>query len=294
VQLGNDKRAVFAWALYDWANSGFMTTVVAAFFPVFFKQYWSAETDVTISTLQLGFANSLASLFVALLSPALGAIADKGGAKRKFLLFFTVLGILNTGLLYYVPRGAWEAAVTLYALALVGFSGAIAFYDALILSVATRDNIHRVSALGFALGYLGGGLLLALNVLMVLMPERFGLKDADAAIRVSFITVALWWAAFSVPMFLWVAEPQAMAGSRGVLAVKAGLRELATTLRAVRRLRIVALFLAGYFLYIDGVDTVIRMAVDYGMALGFEPVNLIMALLVTQIVGVPAAGFAVP
>ncbi|MBS1222643.1 MAG: hypothetical protein H6R23_2263 [Proteobacteria bacterium] len=165
-----DRRQAVAWAFYDWANSAFATTVIAGFFPIFFKQYWSAEVPVTESTFWLGAANSLASLLIVLIAPLLGAIADRGGARKRFLLAFAALGILMTGALYGVGRGEWAWAVTLYVLALIGFSAGNIFYDALLVGVAGERKLDIVSALGYSLGYLGGGLLFALNVLMTLYP----------------------------------------------------------------------------------------------------------------------------
>lgn len=274
-------RKVLSWALYDWANSAFATTVMAAFFPLFFSQYWEGDS------LQLGLANSLSSLAVAALAPVLGAIADRGSAKKRFLLFFTALGVAMTGGLCLVSQGNWPAAFILYALAGIGFSGSLAFYDALMVSVAPRERFDLVSALGYSLGYLGGGLLFLLNVAFVLWPDTFGLPDKAAAVKLSFLTVALWWALFSIPLFLWVEEPR-NAGDPGQ-ALRQGLRQLAETFRQIRRLRPVFLFLLGYWFYIDGVDTIIRMAVNYGKTLGFDSDDLITALLITQFVGFPAA-----
>jgi MFS transporter, UMF1 family len=289
MSISPKTKKVTAWALYDWANSGFATTVMAGFFPVFFKQYWSAESEAGVSTLQLGLGNSLASLLVVFLSPILGAIADKGSAKKRFLLFFTFLGVANTALLYLVARGEWQIAIVLYALAMIGFLGGLTFYDALLVSVAEKRELHRISALGYALGYLGGGLLFAFNVVMVQWPEIFGLQDAGAAVRLSFISVALWWAVFSLPIFFFVEEPRTPHDLTGMAAIREGLRELLATFKHIRQLRVVVLFLAAYFLYIDGIDTVALMAVDYGLSLGFEANSLIVALLITQFVGFPAA-----
>ncbi len=285
----NDRKKVVSWALYDWANSAFATTVIAGFFPVFFKQYWGADMDVTTSTFQLGMANSTASLVIVLLAPILGAIADRGSAKKKFLLFFAAMGIVMTGSLYLVVEGDWMVAVGLYVLATIGFSGGNIFYDSLIVTVAGEKKMDVVSAFGFALGYLGGGLLFALNVWMTLSPHTFGLANAAEAVRVSFILVAIWWAAFSIPIFVFVPEPKAIKTRRGRSNVVAGFNQLFATFREIRKLRVVFLFLIGYWLYIDGVDTIVRMAVDYGMSIGFDSNNLIVALLITQFVGFPAA-----
>ncbi|MCK5286345.1 MAG: MFS transporter [Thermodesulfovibrionia bacterium] len=284
-----DKKKTVSWAFYDWANSAFATTVIAGFFPVFFKQYWSPDTDVTLSTFRLGAANSFASLIIVALAPILGAIADRAGAKKKFLLFFAMMGIVMTGSLYFVAKGDWILAVLLYALGIIGFSGGNIFYDSLLISVSNSRKVDFVSAFGFAMGYLGGGILFAVNVAMTLRPEFFGLSGQSEAIRLSFVLVAIWWAVFSIPLFLFVKEPVTRDKSTGWHAVVSGFRQLRMTFVEIRRLRIVFLFLLGYWLYIDGVDTIVRMAVDYGLSLGFDAKKLIVALLITQFVGFPSA-----
>ena len=275
--------------MYDWANSAYATTVMAGFFPIFFKQYWSAGADVTDSTFHLGLANSLASVLIAALAPLLGAVADRAGARKKFLLIFGLLGVVMTGSLYFVQRGDWVAATTLYVLASVGFLGGNIFYDALLVNVARTNQRDRVSSLGYALGYLGGGLLFAVNVWMTLQPQRFGLADAAEAVRWSFVCVALWWAVFALPLLIFVKEPRDDELHFGLAAIGQGLRQFRHTFHEIRQLRMVLLFLVGYWLYIDGVDTIIVMAVDYGMALGFDSNSLIVALLITQFIGFPAA-----
>ena len=287
----NDKRSVYAWAMYDWANSAYATTVMAGFFPLFFKEYFSASADVTVSTAQLGAANSLSSLIIVLIAPLLGAVADAGGLKKRFLFLFAYLGILMSAALALVAKGAWEMAVFVYVLGNVGFMGSNVFYDALLPAVAGEKEVDRVSGLGFALGYLGGGLLFALNVMMVQQPDWFNLSGEAQAVKLSFFSVALWWALFSLPLFLFVKEPK-NATAKGTLKVTAeGYRRLAKTLKKVAKLKGLQLFLVAYWLYIDGVDTIIRMAVDYGMALGFDAKKLITALLIVQFVGFPATLF---
>jgi UMF1 family MFS transporter len=285
----SDRKRILSWAFYDWANSAFATTVMAGFFPLFFKQHWSAGTAATVSTFQLGAANSAASIIVAFLAPILGAIADRGSTRKKFLLYFAAMGIVMTGALPFVAAGSWEAAIVLYIFATVGFSGGNIFYDALIVNVAPKEQMDSISALGFALGYLGGGLLFALNVTMTLTPQTFGLNDASEAVRLSFISVAVWWAIFSIPLLVFVPEPQNNTPGPRRNPLSAGIQQLKTTFKKVRQLRVVCLFLLGYWLYIDGLDTIVRMAVDYGMSLGFASKDLITALLITQFVGFPAA-----
>ena len=262
---------------------------MAAFFPIFFKDYWSFGTNTEQSTLQLGLANSLGSLVVVLLAPLLGAIADQGGTRRKFLFAFAFLGILACGCLYLVAAGQWVLAICVYVVAAVGFSGANTFYDSLLVEVADPERADFISALGYSLGYLGGGLLFGINVAMVLNPESFGLADATQAVRVCFLMVAVWWAIFSLPLLLWVRETPPVTYKRGWQAFAAGYRQLATTFREIRQLRTTLIFLVGYWLYIDGVDTIVRMAVDYGMSLGFATDHLLLALGITQVVGIPAA-----
>jgi UMF1 family MFS transporter len=282
-------RQKWGWAMYDWANSAFATTVMAGFFPVFFKGYWNAGIDTATSTFRLGVANSLASLLIVMLAPLLGAIADCMSRRKALLFSFAFLGVLMTGGLYLVSQGDWFLAAFLYVLALVGFSGSNVFYDSLLPFVTRKDEIDQTSALGFSLGYLGGGLLLSLNVLMVLYPEKFGLADGAAAIRISFLVVAVWWLVFSLPLMLLVDEPDGSAAAWSVEVVRAGFMRVWETLQEVRQLRNVWLFLVAYWLYIDGVDTIIRMAVDYGLSLGFDQNSLITALLITQFTGFPAA-----
>jgi UMF1 family MFS transporter len=284
-----NRSRVVAWALYDWGNSAFATTVMAGFFPVFFKQHWSEGLADTENSFWLGTANSLASLVIMVLAPVLGAIADQNSTKKHFLIFFAVVGIVTTGGLYFVAKGDWAWALVLYGLALLGFSGGNSFYDALIVTVAGARHLDFVSALGFAMGYLGGGLLFAVNVLMVLYPTFFGFSDVTSAVRVAFVTVALWWAVFSLPLLLFVPEPLMRPRLGGWQAVSGGFRQLRKTFQEIRRLRMVGTFLLAYWLYIDGVDTVVRMAVDYGLALGFDANSLMVALLITQFVGFPAA-----
>jgi len=282
------KRRIFAWTLYDWANSAFATTVMAGFFPVFFKSYWAADLPATESTFRLGLANSMAGLLVVLSAPLLGALADRGGLKLRLLALFAVMGIAMSGGLFFIAQGQWWLALVCYTLGVLGFSGGNIFYDALLVEVAPRDRWERVSALGYAAGYLGGGLLFAVQVWMVQAPALFGLADPAQAVRLAFLMVALWWALFSLPVLLWVDERKPARAPRGGL-VKSALRQLAATLGHVRTLPMTFVFLAAYWLYIDGVDTVVRMAVDFGLALGFGAGDLLAALLVTQLVGFPAA-----
>lgn len=281
-------RPALAWALYDWANSAFATTVLAGFFPAFFRQFWSAGVESSLTTFRLGMANAAAGLVIALLAPLLGAIADRGGHRKRMLLAFSLLGAGTTFGLFFVAQGQWFAAASLFALGTLGFNGGIVFNDALLLDVAEPADYDRVSSFGYALGYLGGGVLFAINVLMVVKPALFGLADAAAAVRWSFVTVAVWWVVFMLPLMFFVREQPArrVAGGHVLLA---GWRELAQTARQVAAQPLMWQFLLAYWLYIDGVNTVIKMAVDYGMALGLATPHLLGALLLTQFVAFPAS-----
>ena len=287
--MTDQNKKVWAWTVYDWANSAFSTTVMAGFFPIFFEKYWSNPNDVIQSTYQLGWANSLASIVVAALAPFLGAIADRGSAKKKFLIFFCYMGVVMTGGLYMVGQGQWQMAVMVYIAASVGFMGANIFYDSLLPSVAPKEKMNYVSSLGFALGYIGGGLLFLINVLMYLHPQWFGIADATTAIKLSFLSVAVWWGVFTIPLLLFVPEPQISDSLPLVRAISAGYRQLRITFTQIRQLKIIGMFLLAYWLYIDGVDTIIRMSVKMGSSLGFEAGDLITALLMVQFIAFPAA-----
>ena len=291
VQSGgrSSRRTIIAWAFYDWANSAFATVVIAGFFPIFFSQFWASELPDAKSTQWLGYASSAASLILVLSAPILGALADQLGAKKRFLLGFTLLGLLATGALYWVEAGHWQSALLFYLAGLLGFFGSNIFNDALITDVAAPGDYERASSLAYALGYLGGGLLFAFFVLMALMPERFGLADEGAAVRLAFLGVALWWALFTLPLLLFVPESRGLGRRTLSGAVRGAFSELALTFREVRRLPNTFVFLLAYWFYIDGVDTLMFMAVKYGLDLGFASSSLMVALLLTQFVGFPAA-----
>ena len=283
------SRQKWGWAFYDWANSAYSTTVMAGFFPVFFKQYWNAGLSATDSTFRLGMANSLASLIIVLMAPLLGAIADSMSRRKAMLFGFAFLGMLMTGGLYLVGQGNWILAVLLYVVSMVGFSGSNVFYDSLLPFVSNTEDVDRVSALGFSLGYLGGGLLLSVNVVMTMYPSWFGLVDSVSAVRLSFLIVACWWMLFSLPLMLLVKESRLSVDESPVHYIGQGFVRIWHTLHEVRALRNIWMFLIAYWLYIDGIDTIIRMAVDYGLSLGFDQNSLIAALLITQFVGFPSA-----
>ncbi len=284
-----NRRAIWGWALYDWANSAFATTVMAVFFPILFKQYWSHGIDINLSTFRLGVGNAAASLIVALMAPVLGAFADGGGHRKRLLIGFTYLGVLMTFSLAFIPQGNWPLALFVYAGGVIGFSGSVVFYDALLPGVAPAGQLDQVSSLGYGLGYLGGGLLLAANVAMTLRPGFFGLADATRAVRAAYICVALWWGLFAVLTFIWVPADAGVRGPGLGRQISDGWRKVRSTLKKIRQLKMLFTFLLAYWCYIDGVDTIVRMAVDFGMSIGFSSNDLVMALLITQFVGFPAA-----
>lgn len=284
---GYDRRQALAWAFYDWGNSAFATTVMAAFFPIFLGNYWIGDSGVD-STFILGNANGIGSLIVVILAPVIGAIADRMGARKRYLASLAFMGALMTALMFVVGRGDWRLAVVLYVLGLVGFAGGNVFYDSLLVAVAREDKRDLISSLGYALGYIGGALLFAVQVFMTLKPQLFGFSGPQAAVRTAFLMTAVWWALFTLPLLLWVKEPRVRAPMKGWPAVRAGFVELRHTIGHVRALRPVVLFLVAYWLYIDGVDTIVVMAVDFGRRLGFGTTPLIQALLITNLIGFPA------
>ena len=282
------NKEIISWSLYDWANSTFSTTVMAGFFPIFFKQYWSTASEVTVSTWYLGLANSIASIIVASLAPFLGAIADKASVKKKLLILFAYIGVISTGSLSMVSQGQWKIAIIFYVAASIGFMSANIFYDSLLPSVAPKEKREFVSSLGYALGYIGGAILFLINVTMYLNPQFYGITDAPTAIKLSFLTVAIWWAVFSIPVIIFIKEPTVQNDIGVLRSIKMGMSQLITTIQSIRELKIVTTFLIAYWLYIDGVDTMIRMSVDYGTSLGFSSSSLITALLMVQFIAFPA------
>ena len=283
------KKDAISWALYDWANSAFATTVMAGFFPIFYKSYWAIDLSNLESTAMVGYANSLSGLIVVLWAPILGAYADIGTKRKKLLLLFASLGILCTASFYFIPQGEWMLAALLYAIAAVGFSGGNVFYDSLIVSVSDNENRNRVSALGYSLGYLGGGLLFLINVIMFLNPQLFGIESQSNAVLLSFFMVAVWWAFFSVPLLRNVKEQDSeRENPRFFQALKQSFNEVYQTLSEVRKYKNVAIFLLAYWFYMDGIDTIVRMATAYGTDIGLEASSMITALILTQFVGFPS------
>ncbi len=277
------------WALYDWANSAFATTVMAGFFPIFFKSYWASDLSDAESTFVIGSANSIVGLVIAVSAPILGAIADAGNSKKRLLLIFATIGIISTGYLFFVPESSWKFAIIFYAVGVIGFSGGNIFYDSLLVSVSNQDQRNQVSSLGFSMGYLGGGLLFLLNVLMFSYPSFFGLSSQIEAVLWSFMSVALWWAIFTIPLLTGVKENKIYKNNSGLFTIiKIAFQNLYKTGLSIKQYKSAVIFLLAYFLYMDGVDTIIRMATSYGADIGLSAQSMIGALLLTQFIGFPA------
>jgi UMF1 family MFS transporter len=281
------SRQVMAWALYDWGNSAFALSVLAVLFPLFLGSYWSAGDEGATVTARLALVTFSASIIVSLLAPVLGAIADSGGYRKRFLFFLAVLGAVTTASLSLVDQGGWVSALGLFMLASVGYYSANVFYDSLIIDVSNPRYYGLVSSLGFSLGYFGGASLLALHVWLLRSPETFGFSDSVQVVKFAFVTVGIWWIVFLMPLMFIVREGKA-ASAGGDGTVKAAYQALMATFREIRKYRNVLVFLIAYWLYIDGVFTVIFMAVNYGQRLGFSSTDLVTALLITNFVGFPA------
>jgi MFS transporter, UMF1 family len=284
------RRTVRAWCLYDWANSAFATTIMAVVLPTFYSTVAAANLPPARATSYWGYTNSIAMLLVAFAAPVLGAIADHAGSKKRMLGFFAGAGVLATALLYMVSTGDWLLASFLYIYGRIGFSGANVFYDALLPHVAKPDEIDQVSAAGYAWGYIGGGLLLAVNLAWILYPSTFGFADGEMATRVAFISVALWWGLFSIPLFRRVPEPAVPnqpSGSKRYLRI--AFQRLRYTFQHIRQYGELLRFLIAYWLYNDGIGTIITMAAIYGAELGIPNEHLIGAILMVQFVAAPFA-----
>jgi len=281
------NKKVLSWAFYDWANSAFALSVLAVLYPLFLGSFWNDGSSGSVVTARLAWITAASSAIVCLISPVFGAIADTGGYRKRFLFLLALLGALATAALGIVGQGGWQMALALYLLASIGYYISTVFYDSLIIDVAKPRYYSFVSSLGFSVGYLGGALLLALHVWMLLTPETFGFSSTDTVIRFAFATVGAWWLIFAIPLLIFVPERHSAKEVTGH-AVRAAYKELRSTIGQIRQFRNVVIFLISYWLYIGGVFTVIFMAVNYGQRLGFSRQDLVMALMITNFVGFPA------
>ena len=292
TRLGLPTREIRAWAMYDWANSAFTTTIITAIFPVYFTSVAASDLPPGEATRLLARTTTIALGVSAILAPVLGAIADYAPIKKRLLGCFMAVGCVAAGCLALVEQGDWLMAAVLFGIGNIGFTASLTFYDSLLPHVAAPPDVDRVSSAGYALGYLGGGLLLALNVLWVLSPASFGLQDAGHASRVSFLSVAVWWLIFSIPLLTRVREPQVVLKSDAPSAMAliiTAFRGLIHTLRDLRRFKHAFLLLVAFVIYSDGINTIIRMATSYGTELGLDRGALITAILLVQFAGVPFA-----
>lgn len=281
------NRQVVAWALYDWGNSAFALSVLAVLFPLFLGSYWSIGDEGSMVTARLALVTLCASIVVSLLAPVLGAIADSGGFRKRFLFVFALLGAVTTAGLSLIAEGGWPWALALFMLASIGYYSANVFYDSLIIDVSNPRYYSLVSSLGFAMGYFGGASLLAFHVWILRAPETFGFTDTEQVVKFAFVSVGIWWIVFLMPLMMIVHEGKSSATVAGG-TVRAAYRALMNTFREIRKYRNVLLFLIAYWLYIDGVFTVIFMAVNFGQRLGFSSTDLVTALLITNFAGFPA------
>ena len=285
--MERNPKAISSWCMYDWANSAFATTIMAAVLPPYYGKVAGATLSGNLATVYWGYTNTISMLAIALFAPILGSIADHMGMKKGFLGFFALAGITASSSMYLIERGDWLLASFLFIVGEIGFSGSCIFYDSLLPHIAGPGDMDSVSSKGYALGYLGGGLLLALNLAWISFPELFGFRDSAVACRASFLSVGIWWALFSIPLFLYVPEPPADRRFAGINPISAGFLRLRDTFREVRRYREAMKFLVAFWLYNDGIGTIIKMATIYGSEIGIGQKELVGALLMTQFVGIP-------
>src|SRR5689334_23267483 len=292
-RLGLHRRELRAWAMYDWANSAFITTVVAAVFPIYYAQVAAAPLAPDDAAFWFSAATTVALTIIAVLSPVLGAMADYAAIKKPMLAVFLVIGVIATAAMFFIYRGDWKFALVLFMLGNIGVYGTFTFYDSLLPHIARDGEMDRVSTAGYAIGYLGGGLLLAINLAWIQKPAWFGIPDTGSAVRLSFLSVAVWWLVFSLPLFRSVPEPPLAdtGGRRPGLGESIGIAftRLRITLGELRRFRHAFLMLLAFLVYNDGIGTVMRMATLYASQIGIASGDLILALLIVQFVGIPFA-----
>ncbi len=292
-RVGLGRRDLRAWALYDWANSAFQTTIIAAVFPIYYQKVAAAGQPEVTAMSRFAWATTLAILIVAVVAPVLGAIADYTAIKKRLLAVFLAIGASATAAMFWIERGDWQFALVLFVIGNVGVAGTIVFYESLLPHlVSSEQDLDRVSTAGYAVGYMGGGVLLAFNLMMIQKPEWFGIPDAGTATRLALASVAVWWVIFSIPLFRVVPEPAVRIeaderpdGNAFLTATK----RLRETLRELSRYRDAFVFLLAFLLYNDGIQTMIRMATIYGTQIGLPESAMITALLLTQFIGIPCA-----
>jgi UMF1 family MFS transporter len=299
-RVGLDRPELRAWAMYDWAASAMQTTIMVAVFPIYFVKVAGAGLAEGGATQRLATVNTLALVIIALLSPILGAISDYRGTKKRFIAGFMALGVAAILGMFFIHRGDIGLASALFTLSLVAVAGSFVFYEALLPHIARPGEIDRLSSAGYALGYVGGGILLALNLAWIQRPDWFGLPSgpglseaqATLPVRLAFISVAVWWMVFSLPLFRRVPEPPPRLEPDehlGENPVKMAFVRLAETFRALRSYRQAFLLLLAFLIYNDGIQTIIKMATAYGTEIGIGQSALIGAILLVQFVGIPCS-----
>lgn len=284
------QRTINAWAMYDWANSAFAVTILTAIFPVYYRSLAiNAGRSPEDATAYWAYTTSASLLLVALIGPVLGAMADIARDRKRFLGAALAFGVLGSIGLAFLGEDTFLLGSLIFAVANLGFAGGNIFYEALLPHVARPNDMDRVSALGYALGYLGGGLLLIINLLWLLRPDWFWMPDREFALRASFVSVAVWWFVFALPLFRTVGEPGGREPARvSPRLFMTGFQRLAGTLSQIRRYRQLALFLLAFWLYNDGVNTIIKIATAYGDEIGINHNHMLIALVLTQFVGFPS------
>lgn len=285
-----EKKTIYAWAAYDWANSAFATVILATVLPIFYRDVAGVNLPGNLATSYWGYTQTIAMLIIALLSPLLGAAADYSGAKKKFLKTFVILGITGTALLFFVGSGNYLIASCFFILANLGFAGGNIFYDSFLPEISKSVSIDHVSSLGYAAGYLGGGLLLAVNLILISKPALFKISSSIRASQISFLTVAIWWLLFSLPAFKYLPEPEQDLSDLSVVKYwQIALKRLQFTWTNLHQYQELWKFLLAFWLYNDGIGTIIRMATIYGREIGIAQSDLIGALLLTQFIAFPCA-----
>jgi MFS transporter, UMF1 family len=301
-KLGLGRPELRAWAMYDWANSAMVTTIVTAVFPIYFAKVACADVAPAMASQRLSIATTIGMVLIAVASPLLGALADFNGQMKRMLGAFMALGVASVAGMYFIYRGDWIFASILFILANIGANGSFVFYDALLPHIASDDEVDRVSTAGYALGYIGGGVLLGLNLAWIQKPEWFGLpsganlsaEQATLPSRLAFLSVAVWWLVFSIPLFRGVREPAARHRALDnvaatVLPIRAAVHQLIETGHALRHYRQAFLMLLAFLIYNDGIGTIYRMAGIYGNEIGIDQGVIIAAILLVQFVGIPCA-----
>ncbi|MFD1017724.1 MFS transporter [Thalassobacillus hwangdonensis] len=285
------KKPVLSWVFYDFGNSAFATTMMAAVLPIFYYDVAASGLEESLATSYWGYSQSIAVLIVAILSPILGAISDYSAAKKKFLMFFAFMGVIASVLMAFVGEGDYLLASILMIVGTIGFSGGNVFYDAFLPEVADKKSIDKVSAWGFAFGYIGGGLLLAVNLLMIMKPGLFGFPNTLVATQAAFVTVGVWWLVFSIPLFKNIVEEKKVQPKRDRSYMSIGFQRVGSTFKEIKQYKQLLLFLIAFWLFNDGISTIIKMATIYGREIGIDSNDLIAALLITQFVGIPCTFF---